>query len=156
MTKSDLFKSAHKLTKEDKKNYPEITYKFQFGLNLKFLYSEIMKIKEFMFEFNYTNDPRKGIPYAAKLYIEDGKISRKFYDLDKEWSKKQVTVYGSFAAKTGDIVEQRIGGSWGNDYRYWYLIDEQGKLRKVADISNSQEKIKVKKYLQNKITMEEL
>lgn len=63
---------------------------------------------------------------------------------------------GTFKARTGDIIEQREGGSWNNDYRYWYLVDNDGKLRKVADINNSQEKSKVKQYLQNKITMEDL
>lgn len=156
MTRSDLFRTAHKMTKEDKRNYPNITYRFQFGLNLKSLYGEIMNKKEFKFNFDFTNDPRKGTPYAAKLYIENGKIERNFFDLQREWGKKQVTVYGEFIAKTGDIIEQREGGSWNNDYRYWYLVDENGKLTKVADISNSQEKIKVKKYLKNEITMEEL
>lgn len=156
MNKSDLFKTAHKSTKEDKKNYPEINYRFQFGLNLKLLYKEIMKIKEFLFNFNFTNDSRKGIPYAAKLYYEDVGLERSFFDFDKEWGKRNVTVSGTFKARTGDIIEQREGGSWNNDYRYWYLVDNDGKLRKVADINNSQEKSKVKQYLQNKITMEDL
>lgn len=42
MTKSDLFRQSHKITKEDKANYPEINYIVQFGLNLSSLYSNFM------------------------------------------------------------------------------------------------------------------
>jgi hypothetical protein len=38
MTKSELFKKAHKNTKEMKKEYKEINYRFQFGIELKELY----------------------------------------------------------------------------------------------------------------------
>ena len=41
MTKSLLFKTAHKNTKEMKKNYPEVNYRVQFGLELKTLYANM-------------------------------------------------------------------------------------------------------------------
>jgi hypothetical protein len=41
MTKSLLFKTAHKNTKEMKRNYPEVNYRVQFGLELKTLYANM-------------------------------------------------------------------------------------------------------------------
>ena len=112
--------------------------------------------KEFEFEFSATSDPRKGKPYVARLYWQDGKLQRDFYDLDRQWGKNEVTVSGTYTAKAGDIIEQRWGGSWKNDYRAWYLVTEDGEQVKVADIDNSEEKARVAEYLQGKITAKEL
>ena len=112
--------------------------------------------EEYEFQFSATNDPRKGMPYVARLYWEDGKLQREFFDLHKEWGKKEVTVSGTYKAMTGDIIEIRTGGSWKNDYRTWYLVTADGEQIAVADIDNSKEKAKVIEYLQNKISAEEL
>ena len=40
MNKRELMKKAHEMTKEIKKEYPEVNYKFQFGLCLSFLMNE--------------------------------------------------------------------------------------------------------------------
>ncbi len=112
--------------------------------------------KEFEFEFSATSDPRKGKPYVARLYWQDGKLQRDFYDLDRQWGKNEVTVSGAYKARAGDIIEQRWGGSWKNDYRAWYLVAEDGEQVKVADIDNSEEKARVTEYLQGKITAKEL
>ena len=112
--------------------------------------------KEFEFEFSATNDPRKGMPYVARLYWKDGKLQREFFDLYKEWGKKEVTVSGTYKAKTGDIIEIRTGGSWKNDYRAWYLVAKDGEQITVADIDNSREKARVTEYLQGKISASEL
>lgn len=112
--------------------------------------------KEFEFEFSATCDPRKGTPYVARLYWQDGKLQRAFYDLNRQWGKKEITVSGTYRAKAGDIIEQRNGGSWKNDYRAWYLVTKDGKKVMVADINNSKEKARVTEYLQGKINAEEL
>ena len=112
--------------------------------------------KEFEFEFSATSDPRKGKPYVARLYWEDGKLQRAFYPLNRQWGKKELTVSGSYSAKAGDIIERRSGGSWKNDYRSWYLVTENGEQVLVADIDSSIDKAKVTEYLQGKITAEEL
>jgi len=112
--------------------------------------------KEFEFAFEATNDPRKGKPYVARLYIEDGRIQRKFFDLHREYGKKSITVSGTYTAKAGDIIEKRVGGSWKNDYRYWYLVTDEGEEVKVADISSSVEKARVAEYLKGKISADEL
>lgn len=112
--------------------------------------------KEFTFEFNAMNDPRKGKPYVARLYWAESKLQREFKELDQTWGKGCVNVSGSYTAKTGDVIEKRIGGSWKNDYRYWYFINEAGEEIKVADIDSASEKAKVQKYLRGEITAEEL
>jgi hypothetical protein len=112
--------------------------------------------KEFEFEFSATSDPRKGKPYVARLYWQDGKIQRSFYDLNRQWGKHEITVSGTYTAKAGDIIEIRSGGSWKNDYRSWYLITADGKQVMVANIDNSKDKAKVTEYLQGKIKAEEL
>jgi len=110
-----------------------------------------MSDKTFTFEFEYTSDPRKGKPYAAKLYYESDQIQRSFFDLQREWGKKVITVFGTYQAKEGDIIEERHGGSWKNDWRYWFYINEKGEKVQVADINNSREKTQVKKYLMGMI-----
>lgn len=112
---------------------------------------------EFTFDFEATNDPRKGIPYVAKLFIDDNrKLQRQFFNMSKNYGKKEVTIFGNYTAKAGDIIEIRTGGSWKNDYRSWYLITENGEKIKVADIDDSQKKAKVEKYLKGEITAKEL
>ena len=70
--------------------------------------------------------------------------------------KKQVTVFGNYTVSAGCIVEKRIGSSWKNDYRYWFLVTDDGQEIEVADISSSKEKQKVISYLKNEITVNEL
>ena len=112
--------------------------------------------KEYEFEFSATSDPRKGKPFVARLYWQDGKLQRDFYDLSRQWGKNVVTVSGTYTAKAGDIIEQRSGGSWKNDYRAWYLVTEDGEQVMVAYIDNSNEKARVTEYLRGKITAKEL
>ena len=112
--------------------------------------------KEFVFEFSATSDPRKGMPYVARLYWQDGKLQRDFYDLNRQWGKKEVTISGTYTAKEGDIIEKRWGGSWKNDYRAWYLVAKDGEQIEVADIDNSRDKARVTGYLQGKISASEL
>ena len=112
--------------------------------------------KEFEFEFSATCDPRKGTPYVARLYWQDGKLQRSFYDLSRQFGKKEVTVSGTYKARAGDIIERRSGGSWKNDYRAWYFVTENGEQVLVADIDRSEQKMRVTEYLQGKITAKEL
>ncbi len=112
--------------------------------------------KIFTFHFEFENDPRKGKPYAARLYIKDGKLQREFFNLDQTWGKKTILVEGDYTAHVGDIIEEREGGSWKNDYRYWYVIDESGQKILVADIDDSKAKAVVLNYLKGKINLKEL
>src|SRR5690606_37366918 len=104
-----------------------------------------------------TNDTRKGKPYAARLYLdENGKLHRQFFDLERMYYRNEITVSGQYKAKAGDIIEERHGGSWKNDYRYWFLVTEDGELVEVANIANGDEKTRVLQYLRGEITAEEL
>ena len=118
---------------------------------------ELLKEKEeYEFYFEATEDPRKGIPFVAKLILdENGKLTRKFYDLTKTYGKKSVTVFGTFRAKEGDVIEMRESASWKNDYRYWYLV-YNGKLVRLTSVSNSERKKEVICYLRGEISKEEL
>jgi len=111
--------------------------------------------KEYEFWFEYSNDPRKGVPYAAKIVMVDGKLERQFFDLDKDYGKKIVTVSGEFIAKEGDIIEMRIGGSWKNDYRYLYYV-HNGELIRYGDSTYSPDIVKTKKFLKGIIDTKEL
>ena len=111
---------------------------------------------EFEFEFSATSDPRKGKPYVARLYWQDGKLQRSFYDMSRQWGKHEITVSGTYKAKAGDIIEIRSGGSWKNDYRSWYLVTADGEQVMVADINDSEQKMRVTEYLQGKISAAEL
>lgn len=112
----------------------------------------------FTFEFEHTSDPRKGIPYVARLkWSESDKdIDREFFELEREYGRKQVTVSGTYEAKVGDIIEHREGGSWKNDYRYWSIVTDTGELKQVSHIYDSADKAKVKRYLRGEITADEL
>jgi hypothetical protein len=109
----------------------------------------------YKFHFEATMDPRKGIPYVARLVVRDGKLEREFYTLKREYGKKSITVWGEFYAEDGDVVEMREGASWKNDYRYWYLV-YKGKLYLLADVDSSRRKRYVIDYLSGELTMEEM
>lgn len=113
--------------------------------------------KEYTFDFEATNDPRKGTPYVAKLVWnpEEGKINRVFCNnMNKTYGKKEVTISGKYTAKEGEVVEIRTGGSWKNDYRAWYLI-YNGKEISFADIDDSKKKAEVTDYLKGNINFDE-
>jgi hypothetical protein len=111
--------------------------------------------EKYRFDYEVTLDPRKGFPYVARLVWKDGKVEREFYSLKKQYGKKQVTVWGTFEASDGDIIEMRTGASWRNDYRAWYLV-YRGKLYFLSDISDSRRKAIVVDYLSGEITMGDL
>lgn len=112
----------------------------------------------FEFTVEFTNDPRKGVPFVALLKWDpkEKKVVRNYFDLEKTWGKKQVTVRGTFMAHPFEVIEMREGGSWKNDYRYWYVVSPDGKLIQVAYIGNSTEKARVISYLRGEISYEEL
>ena len=113
--------------------------------------------EEFKFYFEASADTRKRKnPYVARLYLQDGKIEREFKELERTYGKKEVTVSGYYTARAGDIIEKRHGGSWKNEYRYWYLVLPDGKEVEVADTDSSRQKQKVISYLKGEISAEEL
>lgn len=112
--------------------------------------------EEYEFRFEATNDPRKGVPYVARLRIRDGKLVREFVGLGKSWGKKSVTVSGTYRACPGEILEIHTGGSWKDDYRVWYIVTPNGELEEVADIDDSVAKMRVERYLRGEIAADQL
>lgn len=53
MTRSEIFKKAHTMTRELKNKYKDIDYKTQFSICLKFIINDIKKIKESVKSLNY-------------------------------------------------------------------------------------------------------
>jgi len=108
------------------------------------------------FNFNVTLDPRKhGAPYVAKLVWKDRKIEREFFNLKRQYGKKEVTVWGTFEAEDGDIIEMREGASWKNDYRNWYLV-WNGDLYFLTDVDDSQRKRIVIDYISGELAIDEM
>lgn len=58
----ELIRKAHKLTKEIKKEYPEVDYRFQFGICLKYLLSNK--------EENKLRGSEKQVTWAEKIRAE--------------------------------------------------------------------------------------
>lgn len=115
---------------------------------------EILPVEGFEISFDYTNDPRKGVPYAARLIWSNGQIQREFYELERTRGRKSVTVYGTFRVRPGEVIEMRTGGSWNNDYRSWYLVRDDGTLRHVTDAQSSYGKSLVERYLRGTASVE--
>ena len=111
--------------------------------------------KEFTYEFSACEDKRKGVPYVAKIILKDDKIEREFYQLDRVYNGKYISVNGTYTVKSGDIIEIREGASWKNDYRYMYLITETGEKVNIGH-SKSDCVFDIKKYLAGEMTAEEL
>ena len=112
--------------------------------------------KTFEFNFEATSHVPKWKPYVARLVVKNGKVEREFKNLDRINGKKQITVFGKYTASAGDIIEKRHGGSWKNEYRYWYLVTNDGKEVEVADVDSSKQKQRVISYLKGEISAEEL
>ena len=111
---------------------------------------------EHSFQFEETADPRKGHPYVAKLTLNnEGKFDREFKDLERTYGKKEVTVSGTYTAKTGEILEIQTGGSWKNTYREFYIVDENGQLGSIGHHTSSRTKNQIKKYLRDEIKYDE-
>lgn len=101
------------------------------------------------FEFEVTADPRKhGQPYVASLFLDkEGKLQREFHQLERVWGKRVVTVFGSFQAQDGELIEARKSdGSWKNDDRVIWLI-WHGRRVVVADPDRSADMPNVHRYL---------
>ena len=114
------------------------------------------KKQEFSFKFAASGDPRKGKPYVARLIHSDEKLKREFFNLERSWGKNSLTISGEYTARAGDIIEKRVKATWKNDYRYWYLITENGEEVKVAEIDSDTDKSQVIKYLKGEISASEL
>lgn len=77
MTKKELMIKAHEMTREIKREFPEVYYKFQLGLCLAYLQSEggkEMTIEEKLLELGYktwTKGMVDTIDYKKRIYINN-------------------------------------------------------------------------------------
>ncbi len=67
MFNKKLASDAHKMAKEIKREYPEVDYKFQFGLDVKYLLSKIEEVENIMVELVGSE---KQIAWAEKIRSE--------------------------------------------------------------------------------------
>ena len=72
----ELIRKAHEETRNMKKEFPIVTYKFQFGLEMSYLLSQIKEVENIMVELKGSE---KQIAWAEK--IRDEKM--------KEWKREQ-------------------------------------------------------------------
>ena len=75
MNEMNLLKKAHELTKEIKREYPEVNYKAQLGICLTFLYNnkeveEMVKLEGTEKQVKWAEDIRKEMIEDAKETIE--------------------------------------------------------------------------------------
>jgi hypothetical protein len=70
----ELVRKAHKETKKMKKEFPEITYQFQFGLEMKYLLSEIKEVEDTMVELKGTP---KQVAWAEDIRSKKWRTGRK-------------------------------------------------------------------------------
>ena len=75
MNEMNLLKKAHELTKEIKREYPEVDYKAQLGICISFLYNnkeveEMVKLKGTEKQVKWAEDIRKEMIEDAKETIE--------------------------------------------------------------------------------------
>lgn len=81
----------------------------------------------FEFETEQAFESRKnGHAYVARLYfdIETEKINREFLpSMGKSWNKQYYYEKWFVELNENDVIECRLqSGSWKNDYRVWYQI----------------------------------
>ena len=64
----ELIRKAHEETRNMKKEFPIVTYKFQFGLEMSYLLSEIKGVENTMVELKGSE---KQVAWAKKIYEKD-------------------------------------------------------------------------------------
>jgi hypothetical protein len=109
--------------------------------------AEIKKRKTNWFSFKTPkcfNPAKHGPAYIAKLYLEDERVEREFFnDNGKEWCKKKRYYKTSWDIELneGDVIECRLENGGKFDKREWYIV-ENGELQPLSDLSEAIEKLK--------------
>lgn len=111
----------------------------------------------FIKEFEVVEDPRKhGKPFVAKLSWRNNKLHREFFQFDEHRVRNEITICGEYEVSPGDILEKRENVSWKNDWRTYYLVEEDGSEHPLCRRYEGRKFYRVKKYLMGKITLEEM
>lgn len=83
MSNKELFKKAHEMAKEIKKEYPEVNYMFQFSLCLTYLREDVKEVAEGKITW-------KTIEKAAEKYVEENGCFSNGWSMDwcvNNWKK---------------------------------------------------------------------
>lgn len=95
MFNKELVKEAHRLAKEIKREYPEVNYSFQFGLNMKYLLSEIKGVEKVMIvllgsekQIAWGNDIKEVIGNVLEEALSMELADKKIYNRQKEVTRR--------------------------------------------------------------------
>jgi hypothetical protein len=145
MTRSDLFRLAHKKTKEVTKLYT-VNYRVQFGFELKALYSEMkMKNKDY---FTLTELKRAKFISCKIGWELDGKglDSKKIYTIEGDKKLQYIMGYGwSIHTDYTDIIKLI------DFIKTEEEIEEEKKKKELEEKREKEEKLRRKKEKEKKI-----
>ena len=129
MTKKELMVKAHKMTKEIKREYPEVDYKFQLGLCLAYLQSEgevkMVELKGSEKQVKWANDIREVVLLASRRNLE---LKQEFYN-EKPNSKMRTRVLNE-AKELNEKIENEESAKFFIE-NFAYLIKEKEELEKL-------------------------
>lgn len=124
----NLFAKAHKMTREVKKTYPEVDYKFQFGLCLSFLYQNKEEEKmESAIEKIYENKSKKYDLNGYWIFAEEETIenyplkrSINFYMDDKKATEPKLELSFRNSFKVKDYLQEK-GAKYNSLFKEWVI-----------------------------------
>ena len=129
MTKKELMIKAHEMTKEIKREYPEVDYKFQLGLCLAYLQSEgevkMVELKGSEKQVKWANDIREVVLLASRRNLE---LKQEFYN-EKPNSKMRTRVLNE-AKELNEKIENEESAKFFIE-NFAYLIKEKEELEKL-------------------------
>lgn len=122
MTKREIMIKAHKMTKEVKKEFPNVNYKFQFGLCLSYILEEerkeVVKMKELKGtekQIKWAEDLREQLKSSMEV-VEDMAILMQ--DCKNEKMNKTYAVIKAEYDEVMNRIENEEMAKWFIDNRY--------------------------------------
>lgn len=155
---SDALKEAWKDAKNDLLSL--IATKVELEEQLKLINDMIKNHKDYTEDDENNNEveidfdsgecqKRIGIPYVARISINNNKLDREFITLEKEYGKDYNRAFGSFTAKENEIFELRTSNTKNNYYRYFVSV-KNGNLEFLATCDEKKKVYDFFKSLENK------
>ena len=129
MTKKELMIKAHEMTKEIKREYPEVDYKFQLGLCLAYLQSEgeveMVELKGSEKQVKWANDIREVVLLASRRNLE---LKQEFYN-EKPNSKMRTRVFNE-AKELNEKIENEESAKFFIE-NFAFIIKEKEELDRL-------------------------
>jgi len=117
MFSSKLIKEAHKMTKEIKSQFPEVNYKFQFGLCMVYLLKGGKTLKE-------LTGSEKQIAWATKIRERNiKKLETEIADLTRRMNQDS-PMFATLVEKLNDGLKEFAGETAPTDSKWW--IENKG------------------------------